>query len=110
MMKVDLAIDGVSLYIEGTLTECLVVLESVGFSDCNFESEREENDSVWSQIPEKYKWLAMDGDGEWCCHIEKPVIDGIDWYSSLYEHLNCFSNLEPTFNGNWKNSLMERPK
>lgn len=120
-MKVDLHIDDVHFYVEGTLTECLVALDSMGFCESRIKNEMEEtkNGLLWSQIPQKYEWLAMDKDGFWEVHEQKPIKGEIDWcicndreitYDDTVVMLHNFTNLKPNFNGDWKDSLMRRPR
>lgn len=65
----------------------------------------------WSVLPAWFNWIAMDGDNEWWTFVDKPSISantGDTWVSS-----SCIPiprEYAPKFNGDWKDSLVERPK
>lgn len=70
----------------------------------------------WSVIPPWLKYVAMDEDGGWCAYISKPrngehTIN--KWLHEGYEHKSYIyipKEYAPKFDGDWKDSLIERPK
>ena len=62
----------------------------------------------WSKVPDDVKWIATDADGSVCGYSTKPYRFSQTW--------NCYSSgnfvahsFLPAFQGNWKNSLEQRP-
>ncbi len=63
----------------------------------------------WSKIPDDYNWAALDADGEWSAHTDKPTLgDGL-WrnYGSSWP-MNI--DLIPVPDDSWKHSLTQRPE
>lgn len=62
----------------------------------------------WAAMPAWFNWAAMDKSGDWYCHITKPDNE-VDLWTSLSE-LRIPEQFSPQFSGDWKDSLVERPK
>ena len=64
----------------------------------------------WTTLPAWANWVAMDSNGEWLWYYDKPRMDEIAWfsYNSMYQVIP--SEYAPAFEGDWKDSLRERPK
>lgn len=61
----------------------------------------------WSGVPHAFKWLAQDRDGKIAGYTAKPSIN--PWgFSILKGSCQFISGLK--FQGNWQDSLEERPK
>jgi hypothetical protein len=65
----------------------------------------------WSDYPTWCKWVAMDADGDWCGHSEKPTSRNNRWLTicvgvSLYIPTDYTPR---NFTGDWTKSLFERP-
>ena len=65
----------------------------------------------WSNVPKEVNWIATDFDAGYAFGYEtKPEMDKVMdlWKDkSIIDYINLY--IEP-FQGNWKNSLEERPK
>lgn len=71
---------------------------------------------LWPLLPPWIKWIAQDEDGDWRGHMYKPDLmsswwdasatndDGWKWYITIPKEYH------PIFEGDWKNSLVERPQ
>lgn len=65
----------------------------------------------WSGVPSEVKWIATDKDGNSWGHIVSTVQmmkDGM-WYSTINESSYCIHIGLNIFQGNWQDSLEERP-
>lgn len=63
----------------------------------------------WSNVPLKINWIATDADGVARGHAREPVIDHPEeWSSDQYYNYPIIG--KDLFNGDWKDSLEERPK
>lgn len=62
----------------------------------------------WSVMPAWANFVAMDKDGKWYWHYEKPTPNHLKW---IYTHWSGIipSDYAPKFNGDWTESLIERP-
>ena len=58
----------------------------------------------WSNVPKEVNWIATDSDGYAYGYIDKPYNGGQYWYAlkPIYIKQKC--------EGNWQDSLEERPK
>lgn len=64
----------------------------------------------WSQVSEKYKWLAVDEDGEAYLYSEQPSIDGDGWYGAdCIAEADVFVSYVPG-TVDWKHSLVSRER
>ncbi|QMP81494.1 hypothetical protein [Escherichia phage vB_EcoM_APEC] len=63
----------------------------------------------WSNVPDEVKWIATDSDGWISMHTIKPEpVLNINWIDSSEEGYLVLIKGSP-FNGDWKESLEERP-
>lgn len=61
----------------------------------------------WTNVPTFCNWLATDANGSVHAFVQKPDLIKKRWYSP---HVCCiFKSALITNNGNWKNSLCNRP-
>jgi len=60
----------------------------------------------WYEIPERYKWVAMDKSGYWFAYEEAPKIRTKEWVS--YGAIGVVVCYMPTPT-HWTNSLVRRP-
>lgn len=64
----------------------------------------------WSKMAAWHRWVAMDSDKRWYAYPEEPALGSISWNSGLSNVQNLIHpNYSPTFSGNWRDSLVERP-
>lgn len=70
----------------------------------------------WAAMPAWANWVAMDENGRaWYWYVFHPIIDTEDEIWSDLAHEKEFfglvpSKYAPSFSGDWKDSLVERPK
>lgn len=65
----------------------------------------------WSKLAAWHRWVAMDEDGSWYAYAETPHMGSTVW-SGLDGNVNgdrVPAAYSPTFSGDWKDSLVERP-
>jgi len=62
----------------------------------------------WSGIPKKYKWAAMDADGEWVVFVEAPNRVLRYWDSRGKDCLELGYD-RPIYPVDWRDSLQKRP-
>lgn len=65
------------------------------------------NKPSWDDAPECAKYLAQDGDGQWCFFRGNPVLTDLEWGCGAEPGFKCSKKGEPL---NWKNSLEKRPE
>lgn len=58
----------------------------------------------WSNVPSEVKWIATDSDGYAFGYKEKPYNGGWCWYALNPKYI------KQQYQGNWKDSLEERPR
>lgn len=63
----------------------------------------------WSAMPAWANWVAMDGNGDWFYYASKPNEGADGWYGEICYSCTIPSSYAPTFSGDWKDSLCERP-
>jgi hypothetical protein len=87
--------------------------------DNNFTLEKPKEKPIvdWSVIPEWFNWIAMDEDGRWFAyHIIPEIAVMYKVGEGYWKNFDGFWFTEsppeyaPKFNGDWKDSLVERPK
>jgi hypothetical protein len=66
----------------------------------------------WDTMPAWAKFVAMDKGGKWYLHTSKPLIDEDFYYwkgksDSIWNLIP--SEYAPKWDGDWRNSLIERP-
>lgn len=69
----------------------------------------------WSVMPAWAKWVAMDDEGSWHWYVYKPYTEEYEtgWYlgsGSIHDYAKIPKDHSPTYTGDWKNSLVERPE
>lgn len=62
----------------------------------------------WSAMPRWAKWVAMDESGKWYFFFETPSKKTTVWLAASCGFIP--PEYYPTFTGNWKDSLIERPQ
>lgn len=71
--------------------------------------EKPDCSKLWPLLPPWIQWLASDEDGDWCCFTVKPRVIANFWHNDglvmLVPH-----KYAPTFFGDWRDSLCERPQ
>lgn len=76
--------------------------------------ERPDASKLWPLLPPWIKYLAMDKDGVWYGHDKKPGLGGCAWLICEPRHRQIYvcipPDYNPTFDGDWKDSLIERPE
>lgn len=68
---------------------------------------------LWPLLPPWIKYLAQDKDGIWLGHMYKPDLKGCCWESSANSwmwYITIPQEYQPIFEGDWKDSLVERPQ
>lgn len=63
----------------------------------------------WSKLAAWHRWVAMDEDGSWYAYSERPELACATWRVENTEYQRIPENYSPTFSGDWKDSLVERP-
>lgn len=66
----------------------------------------------WTGIDPKYKWAAMDGDGQWAAYKNRPIQDIMESWDTRTKRDVCFQNLHASqdpYPGDWRDSLQKRP-
>ena len=68
----------------------------------------------WSIQSPWFKYAAMDEDGKWFLYEDRPMCRSIAWVSIPTLSKVCAVSAiptayAPTFNGDWKDSLIQRP-
>lgn len=58
----------------------------------------------WSNVPDNVQWIATDSNGAVFGYVEKPYNGGFYWYALNPKYIN------QQYQGNWRESLEERPK
>ena len=61
----------------------------------------------WSKMAAWHRWVAMDSYGIWYAFDDEPGLGMIAWHSKRINSIPAA--YAPTFSGNWKDSLVERP-
>lgn len=70
---------------------------------------------LWPLLPPWIKWIAQDEDGDWRGHMTKPIAGSIAWdtnhdnSASWKWYITIPQEYHPIFEGDWKDSLVERP-
>jgi len=70
-------------------------------------------DKLWPLLPPWIKYLAMDANNEWYSYSLKPYQwQGGNWFHNSLECSVCYvpKDYAPIYSGDWKDSLVERPK
>ena len=62
----------------------------------------------WKYIDNRWRWMAMDSDGEWWVYGSRPVCDDKEWDSAAggASSLLC----PPGADRHWTQTLIERPE
>lgn len=65
----------------------------------------------WSAMPAWAKWVAMDGDQRWFHYSELPSLLDDRWRTTAHIYASGLipEAFRPTFSGDWRDSLCERP-
>ena len=64
----------------------------------------------WDKQSPWFNFAAMDENGKWYLFSTRPEINGVAWFTDSSSATMVPAKYEPKFNGNWKDSLIERPK
>lgn len=77
--------------------------------------DKPDRSKLWPIFPPWIKWLVQNADGRWFGSSCKPINDEIRdwWYFSQHDthySMDIHPDYYPTFIGNWRESLVERPK
>ena len=64
----------------------------------------------WTNVHEGVNWIATDSNGVWCEYTHKPELSGYGWSVSNGGHIFEIHQSGSPFNGDWRDSLEERPK
>ena len=64
---------------------------------------------LWSMLPPWIHWLVVDLDGAWYCFTDKPRVLANFWHNTGPKIL-IPPEYAPSFTGDWKDSLCERPQ
>jgi len=70
--------------------------------------KRMKREEVFEYLAPGWKWIAMDGGGDWFVHAEKPrrKWESDSWEGSIYEW--CAIAID--YDGPWEDSLTKRPR
>jgi len=63
----------------------------------------------WSAMPAWAKFVAMDNGGDWWWYKKEPVIGENTWTSESEDYDEIPKDYVPKWDGDWRNSLIERP-
>ncbi len=64
----------------------------------------------WSKLAAWHRWVAVDEMGEWFSFGQKPTLGLAHWMiASGCDYCPIPPQYSPTFSGDWKDSLVERP-
>lgn len=63
----------------------------------------------WSKMAAWHRWVAMDARGKWFAYDERPKLNVAYWWGAGSVVCEIPPQHYPTFSGNWKDSLVERP-
>ena len=65
----------------------------------------------WTQIKDKYKWLAVDVNNRAYVYVKEPISDSIAYWCSSGATYFCVNGLVSYSRGtcDWKDSLIQRP-
>lgn len=63
----------------------------------------------WSKLAAWHRWVARDEDGSWYVYAKRPELAVATWRGEYHEYQRIPENYSPTFSGDWKDSLVERP-
>ena len=63
----------------------------------------------WSLYAKWHMWIAMDADGAWHSYLHKPECARLCFDNDESEYQYIPPEYAPTFTGDWKYSLFERP-
>jgi len=63
----------------------------------------------WSTMPAWAKFVAMDRSGVWFWYEKEPIIGESTWRPETDYHGEIPSEYAPKWDGDWRNSLIERP-
>lgn len=106
--------------IDSTFSKCYLYTSDtsniVGDIDNIFTLEKPKEEPIvdWSALPAWFNWVAMDKDGSWFTFRDKPTADNGCWnnydLNEDYIFIDIPPEYTPKFNGDWKDSLVERPK
>lgn len=62
----------------------------------------------WSKMAAWHRWVAMDSDKRWYAFADEPRICDVAWHAATNSN-SIPTAYYPTFSGDWKDSLVERP-
>jgi hypothetical protein len=63
----------------------------------------------WSTMPAWAKFVAMDSDGCWFWYEKEPFIGEVRWQCNSEYYDGIPTKYAPKWDGDWRNSLTERP-
>ena len=64
----------------------------------------------WGKLAAWHRWVARDERGGWFSFCQKPILGMAHWMiASGCDYCPIPSQYSPTFSGDWKDSLVERP-
>ena len=64
----------------------------------------------WTNVPKEVEWIATDSNGVWCEYTHKPELSRYGWSVSHGDYIFKIYQSDSPFNGDWRDSLEERPK
>lgn len=67
-------------------------------------------DIPWDLIKDKWRWAAMDGDGEIFLYTEMPSPATYGWVCPKGYYFNCHLKISKPDTKYWRRTLTERPK
>lgn len=101
--------------IDSTFSKCYLYTSDpnniVGDIDTIFTLEKPKSKPIvdWSILP-WFNCVARDADGCWFIYKYRPIRDVTKWNSHGTEFVAIPNQYAPKFDGDWKDSLVERPK
>lgn len=63
----------------------------------------------WSQVSEKFRFLATDDDGRTYMYVQEPELTSFSWYSQDHASADVFKSFKKG-DVDWKDSLVKRPE
>lgn len=89
------------------------ILKENGWDIISAWTDTPDCSKLWPLLPPWIKWIAQDEDGIWRGHMYKPDLKGCCWESSANSwmwYIIIPQEYQPIFEGDWKDSLVERPQ
>ena len=108
--------DGAVIEVFGPEIEQWIIIDDPAwYENLEYRIKPELPEIPWHVIKAEFKFAAMDADGEWYAHTERPMqhaspISAPGWRSLGDRCADLYLLNIPEYKGDWRDSLIERPE